>query len=168
MRINIKALFIPMTIIPFLGVCQNTNPTKFKPSIEIIKDDSVLLDKMNNTQNEDNNDSIILNYDYDYQSCFKYPGDDSALLNYIKKEFKYPDNTLDSRIEGKVYTSFTINEKGEISNIKIKKGLNNNIDKEIVRIISKMPNWIWICKEQYNRPKLVKCLLPISIRLKED
>jgi hypothetical protein len=163
----IKALFISLTVIPYFGHCQNKNPINYKTSIEVITDDSVLINQLEKNNKREPFDSIkITDLTDDSEFCIKFPGGDLAFKDYILKNLKYPETT--KKIEGKVFASFTINEKGEIGNIKIEKGLNDTFDNEVLRILSEMPNWIWDCKNQFNRHYLIKRWLPISFRIVED
>nr|HPN22420.1 M56 family metallopeptidase [Tenuifilaceae bacterium] len=57
--------------------------------------------------------------------------------DYIAQNIKYPTNG----IEGKVYVNFVVESNGKVSNVKIIKSINPDIDKEVVRVIENMPNW---------------------------
>ena len=49
---------------------------------------------------------------------------------------------MTSKIEGKVFVSFVVNEKGKVTQAKIVKGTNELLDKEALRVINKMPKMI--------------------------
>lgn len=52
------------------------------------------------------------------------------------KENNYVDNS-----EGRVIALFIIEKDGSITNIKIKKGLNEKADNEVIRVLNLMPDW---------------------------
>ena len=60
---------------------------------------------------------------------------------------------------GKVFVEFMVDTVGKISEVKVVKGLTEETDKEAIRLIEFMPNWI----PAKNRGKRVNCkvLLPV-------
>lgn len=82
-------------------------------------------------------------YEYDYVSekpCF--PGGDTQLMEYINAERTYPDKAYREGIQGRVTCSFIVNAKGQISHVKVLKGVEESLNREAVRILSKMPDWV--------------------------
>ena len=65
----------------------------------------------------------------------------SVLNEHVTKTLKYPIDALQKGIQGTVYVLFVVEKDGSISNVKVRKGINPDIDKEAVRVISTMPNW---------------------------
>ncbi len=70
----------------------------------------------------------------------EYPDGQQAFTKFInlrlkKNKINKPDNN------SKVYIMFTISTTGRILNPKIVRGINGNIDKEILTILKKMPKW---------------------------
>jgi TonB family protein len=70
-----------------------------------------------------------------------YPGGEEALLDFIASTVKYPDEAMEKGIEGRVYVSFTISDKGKVMDAKIAKGVDPLLDKEALRVIKSMPDW---------------------------
>jgi len=91
---------------------------------------------------------------------------ESLLIKYVSENLIYPDSAYKAKIEGKVFVSFTIDCKGKISNIKITKGSNPYFNKEVIRLISSMPNWIWDEKIKMKDRMTTTRTLPISFKLK--
>lgn len=64
------------------------------------------------------------------------------MMNHIKRNFNYPEDALESNIQGKVDITFIINESGLIKDIKTssqdKSGL---LEEEAARIISSLPKF---------------------------
>ena len=90
---------------------------------------------------------------------------DSLLSKYVTENLIYPDSALKAKIEGEVFVEFTIGRKGQISDIKITKGSNPSFDKEVIRLISAMPNWIWDEKIKMTHRVVTKRTLPIKFSL---
>lgn len=72
----------------------------------------------------------------------EFPGGQVALVKYLSKNIKYPSQSKKDKIKGKVVVSFIINKLGKVTQAKIVKSLNDECDKEALRVISNMPDWI--------------------------
>ena len=72
----------------------------------------------------------------------EFPGGSPALINFINATRHYPQEAYDSGIEGRVTCSFVVSPDGKISNIQVLRGVENTLNDEAVRIVSKMPDWI--------------------------
>ncbi|MDB4582546.1 energy transducer TonB [Draconibacterium sp.] len=70
-----------------------------------------------------------------------YPGGNDALRNFIAQNVTYPEKAKKEGIRGKVFVSFVINKKGEVSNAKIERGVSPELDKEALRVIKSLPKW---------------------------
>lgn len=71
----------------------------------------------------------------------EFPGGMNALLKYLSANIKYPDAALKAGIQGRVVAQYIVNRDGSISDIKILRGVNPDIDKEAIRVINSMPKW---------------------------
>ena len=71
----------------------------------------------------------------------EFPGGQSALNKFIGENIRYPQQAIELNISGKVFVQFVVRTTGEISNIKVAKGVNLPLDSESVRVVKKMPNW---------------------------
>lgn len=67
------------------------------------------------------------------RACFQ-----KKIQEHVAKEFKYPVVALDMGIQGRVYVQFAINNKGYISDIKVR-GPDKNLEKEATRIVAAIP-----------------------------
>ncbi|MDE7180423.1 MAG: energy transducer TonB [Muribaculaceae bacterium] len=82
-------------------------------------------------------------FEYDYVSekpC--YPGGDTALMKFINETREYPKAAYDHHIQGRVTCSFVVNADGTVSHISIIRGVEPSLNREAIRILSKMENWI--------------------------
>jgi protein TonB len=61
-----------------------------------------------------------------------------SLNEYLKENLKYPVNEC---IEGAVYVSFIVETDGQLSNIKVTKGISDKSNKNAIKAIESMPNW---------------------------
>lgn len=72
----------------------------------------------------------------------EFPGGISAQLQFIQKNFKYPNIDLSNNVSGKVEVTFNVEADGRLTNIRITKGLTETTNAEAVKVIKAMPNWI--------------------------
>ncbi|MCM1336177.1 MAG: energy transducer TonB [Candidatus Amulumruptor caecigallinarius] len=70
-----------------------------------------------------------------------FPGGERGLLRFINEERRYPDAAYEAGISGRVLCSFTIGEDGAVSDIRVVRSVEQTLDREAVRIISRMPRW---------------------------
>ncbi len=89
-----------------------------------------------------------------------FPGN---INKWISKNIKYPSLAADNGIQGKVYLKFVVEKDGTISNIEVVRGVDPSLDKEAVRVISKMPKWK--PGKQRGKPVRVSYNLPITFQL---
>ena len=74
----------------------------------------------------------------------EFPGGTDALINYIQRKLKYPKWEKRQQIEGTVYATFVVNEKGQVTNPQILRSVqgSKNFDNVVLEILKNMPNWI--------------------------
>ena len=65
----------------------------------------------------------------------EYPGGKEQFKKFIKEHLKYPEKALRNKVEGTVFLSAEISGKGEVSNIKVEKGIGSGCDEEALRIL---------------------------------
>lgn len=150
-------LFISLIFAAYSGVCQNNELIKFSPGDYFNIDDADLKQL-----NIPTDTSEYYGID-DSEFCIQFPGGDKAFRKYLKKSILLPKDSVTSSIEGKVIVSFTVNEKGKVGNVVLEKGLYDPIDKILLKVVSEMPDWIWVCKENPQYKISTKRYLPISI-----
>ena len=96
-----------------------------------------------------------------YPGCNDEICTQSNILRYIRRNFKYPPMLKGYGIEGKVIASFVVNKKGKASDIKILRGLDKEIDDEIVRVIKSLPDFT--PGKKRNKPANVRYTIPINV-----
>jgi protein TonB len=93
-----------------------------------------------------------------------FPGGTQKLKELIEENLRYPKELEESCVQGRVIVRFIVERNGKLSNVKVVKSVNPALDKEALRIVSLMPNWI--PGKQNGRTVRVKCYIPIIFRLK--
>lgn len=83
--------------------------------------------------------------------------------HYLINHIHYPGSALAHNYQGRVLVKFIVNEDGSISDVKAIKGVNEELDREAIRVVSSMPNWL--PGEKDGKPVKVYFTLPISFKL---
>ena len=90
-------------------------------------------------------------------------GGQLAIVVAIQKAVRYPARALSNQVEGRVYVSFTVDSKGEVTDVKIVKGLGSGIDEETVRAIKTLPRFI--PGKQNGREVSVSFTVPVTYKI---
>lgn len=93
----------------------------------------------------------------------EYRGGYEALIKDIRATMKYPKSARKRGIEGIVYVAFLIGKKGEISNVRVLKGIQHECDVEAVRAVTTLNKWNPGMHK--GEPVFVKFVLPIKFKL---
>jgi len=88
---------------------------------------------------------------------------DSKLVAFLIKNLKYPKKARNLEIQGIALVSFIVARDGSIDNVKILRGVSKEIEKEVIRLMASMPQWIPGTKN--NEPVRVAYQLPIVFNL---
>ena len=71
----------------------------------------------------------------------EFPGGQAALLDYLRKNIKYPRLSQENGVQGRVLVQFVVNKDGSIVDPEVVKNVDPLLDKEALRVISTMPKW---------------------------
>ena len=92
-----------------------------------------------------------------------YEGGDAALLKYLRENLKYPDNTKDRGVQGRLVIGFIVEKDGSLTDVKVLRPVDIDLDAEVLRLVKGMPKWI---PGRHNGQRVrVRHLLPIHICL---
>lgn len=89
----------------------------------------------------------------------------SALMEYLSKNIKYPEAAMKKGTQGRATVQFVVEKDGSITNVKILRGIDPELNKEAVRVISAMPKWK--PGTQKGEAVRVKYTVPVMFRLTE-
>lgn len=93
------------------------------------------------TPPDDKKEEVIIHDAVEEQA--EFPGGMAALKAYLANNIKYPEVALEMGIGGKCYLKFVVSTSGNISNVKVVKGVPDckECDEEAMRVVRAMPNW---------------------------
>lgn len=93
----------------------------------------------------------------------EFQGGYEAMMNFIKKNMRYPASARRMGVDGTVYVSFVVSKDGSISEVKTLRGISADCDQEAMRVVSMMPPWK--PGKQNGKPVFVRFVLPIKFQL---
>ncbi len=92
-----------------------------------------------------------------------FPGGDQAFYKYIGNKMKYPSRARQMGVEGKVFVQFVVDKAGNITDVKVIRGVGAGCDEEAIRVIKNSPKWN--PGKQRGKAVKVRMVLPITFRL---
>jgi TonB family protein len=153
-RSNQKALFkyaagLPILLLAFI-VMAGTNPAKQgAPAIGEADEMPVFA----GCEDEETTDAR--------NACTK-----QKLAEFMAQEIRYPKEAKEAGIAGKAFISFTINEKGYVSDAKILKDPGHGLGQEALRVVNTMPRWTPGFKDGKAVP--VSLTIPVAFALNDE
>jgi protein TonB len=111
-----------------------------------------------------------------FPGCEEMAGDDAAkkqcadqkMMQWIYANIKYPNKARELGIDGTAVISFVVSEKGEISEITIRKTVGGGCEEEAYRVVLKMSQMPekWTPGRQRGQSVKVRYNLPVKFKLK--
>ena len=93
----------------------------------------------------------------------EFPGGMGECLKFLGKNIKYPVESQQAGVQGKVIVQFVVEKDGSISNPKVVRSIDPDLDGEAIRVISIMPKWK--PGMQRGQSVRVKYTVPVTFRL---
>jgi len=138
--------------------------------IEIVEDEVEIENEIEIEDTESDEDEVIEIEEEDDEEFFmvvenmpEFPGGDLGLMQYIQKNVRYPPIAKEYNITGKVYVSFIVDKTGNVTNVKIVRGVDKNLDAEAMRVVKSLPKYK--PGKQRGKPVRVMFTIPINFTL---
>ena len=93
----------------------------------------------------------------------QFPGGQIAMLQYLMKNIKYPEQAMKEGIQGRVTVRFIVEKDGSISDVKPVLSVHPLLNKEAVRVVKSMPKWT--PGKQNGKPVRVRFNVPVMFKL---
>ncbi len=68
-------------------------------------------------------------------------GDANTFSRWVNQQLKYPESCKKEGISGRVTLSFTVSETGKVTDVKVLRGVHEDLDNEAIRVVSSSPDW---------------------------
>jgi len=93
-----------------------------------------------------------------------FPGGELELLKYIMAHTIYPEVAKENNIQGRVIIRFCVTAKGGVNQVSVLKGVDPELDKEAIRVVTALPPFK--PGKQGGKPVPVWYMVPITFTLK--
>jgi len=70
-----------------------------------------------------------------------FPGGEEELLKFMAENTKYPPLARENGLQGNVFITFVVDERGRIDKVKVLRGIGGGCDEEAIRVVKAMPQW---------------------------
>ena len=137
---------------------------------DIVEDEEEIENEFEMEDTESDEDEEIIIEEEEEEEFFmvvenmpEFPGGDLGLMKYIQKNVRYPAIAKEYNITGKVYVSFIVDKTGSVTNVKIVRGVDKNLDAEALRVVKSLPKYT--PGRQMGRPVRVMFTIPINFTL---
>ena len=144
---RLLTLFITLGIINGLSAQTNISEISKNPCAAVLSEDGSFI--------SDSNAVLV-------EPQFK--GGENKLYKFLAENLKYPDKARERTITGIVVVKFVVEKDGSITNIEIARSVFEDIDKECIRVIQKMPRWMPGTAD--GKPARFSYCLPIQFELR--
>lgn len=115
----------------------NSYPIKYQamPMAEVIKP----LPPSPSSESNTTSDRV---YEDDVDTPPQFPGGEVALMKWINDNLRYPELAMKNGTMGRVIVSFIVEKDGSISDVKVARRVDEELDTEAVRLVKCMPKWL--------------------------
>lgn len=93
----------------------------------------------------------------------QFPGGQEMMMKYLAANIKYPASAVKTKKQGRVIVTFVIQKDGSVTNARIARSVDPELDAEALRIVKAMPNWT--PGTQDGKPVNVKYTIPVIFSL---
>lgn len=94
----------------------------------------------------------------------QFPGGPRAMQDFINSNIRYPEIALNMNVRGTILVYVVIMSDGSLRDFKVVRGLQPDLDAEVLRLVKSMP--LWIPAKRGGVPVNVRCTLPITVSSK--
>ena len=87
-------------------------------------------------------EDVVPYYECDQKPLFLNSPDPRQFIEkWVYQYLKYPDSAVRNGIQGRVLVEFIIGKDGNVSDVRVVKGVSEELDAEAVKVISASPKW---------------------------
>lgn len=103
--------------------------------------------------------------DVDVKPMFLNSADPRIFMErWVYPYLKYPKYASENGIQGRVLVEFVIDEKGEVGDVRVVRGIHESLDAEALRVVSASPKW----RPARHHGKKVKVSVTVSVEFRLD
>lgn len=108
-------------------------------------------------------DDVVSYLECDVKPRFLGSADPSSFMQkWVYVYLRYPRKAVEDGVQGRVLVDFIIDMKGKVTDVKVVKGVSEELDAEAVRVVSASPDW----RPARLRGKKVRCEMSLYVEFK--
>ncbi len=101
--------------------------------------------------------------DVDVKPSFLNSTDPRTFLEkWVYQYLRYPEYALSNGIQGRVLVDFVVDEKGDVRDVRVSRGVHASLDDEAVRVVAASPRW----RPGRHRGKKVKVAMTVAVEFR--
>ena len=87
-------------------------------------------------------DDVVSFYDCDQRPVFLHSSDPKDFLQkWVNQYLKYPAEAIRDGVQGRVMVDFVIEKDGSVTDVRVVKGVSEELDAEALRVVKASPKW---------------------------
>ena len=87
-------------------------------------------------------EDVVSYYECDQRPTFLGTSEPSQFLEkWVYQYLRYPEKAVRDGVQGRVVVEFVIEKDGKVSDVRVIKGVSEELDAEAVKVISASPKW---------------------------
>ena len=161
-RVFVRPKLLLGSLIMGLGLMSSEQAVAQNPSNKKTSSNKTLNSK-NAAQSKKTDENV---WCYVSEQMPTYPDGDAALMAFISKNLKYPEEAIKKKIEGKVILGFVIDSTGVVKDVSVLRSIEPACDKEAIRVVKLLPRWI--PGKQDGKNVNVRYTLPVIFKLPKE
>ena len=159
---KVSDFFILIVFTFSIFACKSTKSFKHdENAVRFEKDTQPVSAKNNDTNDEE---TLLITYIED-APLFEGKSPEIGFKEYVNNNVIYPQELIDSNIEGRVFVEFFIEVDGSLGDVKVIRGLHPLLDAEALRVISNSPKWT--PAKQRGKALRLKYVYPVMFRVEK-
>lgn len=95
----------------------------------------------------------------------EFPGGDKALMDFLRSHIKYPMHAAKFGVEGRVVVTFVVQRDGSVTDFKVAKSVDKELDEEALRVCRLLPKFKPATQD--GEPVPVWYTLPVTFKLQK-
>ena len=114
----------------------------FNFTVALVNTERMLSFKASQISLPEGNDDVVSFYDCDERPLFSNNADPRHFLKeWVYHYLRYPQSAVRDGVQGTVMVQFIIEKDGKVSDVRVVKGVDPELDEEAVRVIAASPKW---------------------------
>ena len=87
-------------------------------------------------------DDVVPYYECDQRPTFLNSADPAQFLEkWVYQYLKYPEEAVRGGVQGRVTVEFIVDKDGKVTDVRVVKGVSDELDAEAVKVVSASPKW---------------------------